>query len=101
MRLPVAPPIATARLWLTAALSVVAVIGGAYLLESHGYSWAAAALVAAGVAAGAARLLASGRADRRSANVREHEVPTQPRSHVHSLARPRHAARRWPLVHGR
>src|SRR5437870_1536260 len=41
MRLPVAPATTTARLWLAAAASA-AVIGGAYLLESHGRSWAAA-----------------------------------------------------------
>src|SRR2546429_5464093 len=50
MRLPVAPATAPARLWL-AAVASAAVIGGAYLLESHGHSWAAAGLVAAGVAA--------------------------------------------------
>src|SRR5437667_296512 len=70
MRLPVAPATATARLWL-AAVASAAVIGGAYLLESHGHSWAAAGLVAAGVAAGAARFLASSRADRRYARVLE------------------------------
>src|SRR5437016_12630243 len=79
MRLPVAPATATARLWL-AAVASAAVIGGAYLLESHGHSWAAAGLVAAGVAAGAARFLASSRADRRYARVLEHEVATQTRS---------------------
>ena len=98
MRLPVAPPTATARLWLTAALSVVAVIGGAYLLESHGYSWAAAALVAAGVAAGAARFLASSRADRRYAKVLENEVATQTRSLVDSLTATADAERRLRLV---
>src|SRR6266699_2678174 len=72
MRLPVAPATATARLWL-AAVASAAVDGGAYLLESHGHSWAAAGLVAAGVAAGAARLLASSRADRRYARVLEHD----------------------------
>src|SRR5881396_3180783 len=36
MRLPVAPATATARLWL-AAVASAAVIGGAYLLESHGH----------------------------------------------------------------
>ncbi len=85
MRLPVAPATATARLWL-AAVASAAVIGGAYLLESHGHSWAAAGLVAAGVAAGAARFLASSRADRRYAKVLEHEVATQTRSLVDSLA---------------
>src|SRR5438270_4385552 len=98
MRLPVAPPTATARLWLAAALSVVAVIGGAYLLESHGYSWAAAALVAAGVAAGAARFLASSRADRRYAKVLENEVATQTRSLVDSLTATADAERHLRLV---
>src|SRR5437667_985295 len=46
MRLPVAPATATARLWL-AAVASAAVIGGAYLLESHGHSWAAAERLAA------------------------------------------------------
>jgi len=98
MRLPVAPPTATARLWLAAALSVVAVISGAYLLESHGYGWAAAALVAAGVAAGAARFLASSRADRRYAKVLENEVATQTRSLVDSLTATADAERRLRLV---
>src|SRR5207245_4045333 len=84
MRLPVAPATATARLWL-AAVASAAVIGGAYLLESHGRTWAAAGLVAAGVAAGAARFLASSRADRRYAQVLEHAVATQPRSLVDSV----------------
>src|SRR5437764_1293139 len=41
MRLPVASLTAPLRLWLAAALCA-AVIGGAYLLGSHGYTWAAA-----------------------------------------------------------
>src|SRR5438309_10039196 len=97
MRLPVAPPTATTRLWLAAALSV-AVIGGAYLLESHGYSWTAAGLVAAGVAAGTARFLASSRADRRYAKVLENEVGTQTRSPVDSLTATADAERRLRLV---
>src|SRR6267143_186057 len=83
---------------LAAALSVVAVISGAYLLESHGYGWAAAALVAAGVAAGAARFLASSRADRRYAKVLENEVATQTRSLVDSLTATADAERRLRLV---
>src|SRR5881275_2180521 len=97
MRLPVAPATATARLWL-AAVASAAVIGGAYLLESHGRTWAAAGLVAAGVAAGAARFLASSRADRRYAKVLEHEVATQTRSLVDSLAATADAERHLRLV---
>src|SRR5438552_4070431 len=97
MRLPVAPATATARLWL-AAVASAAVIGGAYLLESHGRPWAAAGLVAAGVAAGAARFLASSRADRRYAKVLEHEVATQTRSLVDSLAATADAERHLRLV---
>src|SRR5438552_2121622 len=97
MRLPVAPATATARLWL-AAVASAAVIGGAYLLESHGHSWAAAGLVAAGVAAGAARFLASSRADRRYARVLEHEVATQTRSLVDSLAATADAERHLRMV---
>src|SRR5437660_448646 len=97
MRLPVAPATATARLWL-AAVASAAVIGGAYLLESHGHSWAAAGLVAAGVAAGAARFLASSRADRRYAGVLEHEVATQTRSLVDSLAATADAERHLRMV---
>src|SRR2546425_1383588 len=73
-------------------------MGGAYLLESHGHSWAAAGLVAAGVAAGAARFLASSRADRRYARVLEHEVATQTRSLVDSLAATADAERHLRLV---
>src|SRR5437870_8940135 len=97
MRLPVAPATATARLWL-AAVASAAVIGGAYLLESHGRTWAAAGLVAAGVAAGAARFLASSRADRRYARVLEHEVATQTRSLVDSLAATADAERHLRMV---
>src|SRR5881392_4016077 len=97
MRLPVAPATATARLWL-AAVASAAVIGGAYLLESHGRTWAAAGLVAACVAAGAARFLASSRADRRYAKVLEHEVATQTRSLVDSLAATADAERHLRLV---
>src|SRR6266480_5049296 len=85
MRLPVASPTAPLRLWLAAALSAAG-IGGAYLLGSHGHTWAAAGLVGAVVAAGAARFLASRRADRRYAKVLEQEVATQTRSLVDSLA---------------
>src|SRR5207302_11282429 len=92
MRLPVAPATATARLWL-AAVASAAVIGGAYLLESHGRTWAAAGLVAAGVAAGAARFLAASRAERRYAQVLEHEVATQTRCLAASLAGTAHAER--------
>src|SRR5437773_223839 len=97
MRLPVVPATATARLWL-AAVASAAVIGGAYLLESHGRTRAAAGLVAAGVAAGAARFLASSRADRRYAKVLEHEVATQTRSLVDSLAATADAERHLRLV---
>src|SRR5437899_6776060 len=97
MRLPVALATATARLWL-AAVASAAVIGGAYLLESHGHSWAAAGLVAAGVAAGAARFLASIRADRRYARGLEHEVATQTRSLVDSLAATADAQRHLRMV---
>src|SRR5207244_2351176 len=97
MRLPVAPATATARLWL-AAVASAAVIGGAYLLDSPGRTWAAAGLVAAGVAAGAARFLASSRADRRYAKVLEHEVATQTRSLVDSLAATAAAERHLRLV---
>src|SRR5213083_612553 len=97
MRLPVAPATPTARLWL-AAVASAAVIGGAYLLESHGRPWAAAGLVGAGLAAGAARFLASSRADRRYAKVLEHEVATQTRSLVDSLAATADAERHLRLV---
>src|SRR5207302_687579 len=97
MRLPVAPATATARLWL-AAVACAAVIGGAYLLEYHGRTWAAAWLVAAGVAAGTARFLASSRADRRYAKVLEHEVATQTRSLVDSLVGTADAERHLRLV---
>src|SRR2546429_5770036 len=60
MRLPVAPATAPARLWL-AAVASAAVIGGAYLLESHGHSWAAAGLVAAVGAGSVPRVLVGGR----------------------------------------
>src|SRR3989475_11079403 len=97
MGLPVAPAPAPARLWL-AAVASAAVIGGAYLLESHGHSWAAAGLVAAGVPAGADRFLASSRADRRYARVLEHEVATQTRSLVDSLAATADAERHLRMV---
>src|SRR5205814_6613044 len=97
MRLPVAPATTTARLWLAAAASA-AVIGGAYLLESHGRTWAAAGLVAAGVAAGAARFLASSRGDRRYAKVLEHVVATQTRSLVDSVGGTAAAERPLRLV---
>src|SRR5947207_14509053 len=97
MRLPVAPATATARLWL-AAVASAAVIGGAYLLESHGRTWAAAGLVAAGVAAGAARFLATSRAHRRYAKVREQEVATQTRSLGDSRAATAGAERHLRLV---
>jgi two-component system NtrC family sensor kinase len=90
-------PTATARLWLAAAASG-AVIGGAYLLESQGHTWAAAGLVAAGVAAGAVRFLMSSRADRRYAKVLENEVATQTRSLVDSLAATAAAERHLRLV---
>src|SRR2546429_5054971 len=61
MRLPVAPATAPARLWL-AAVASAAVIGGAYLLESHGRTWAAAGLVAAGVGGRAPPVLSASRA---------------------------------------
>src|SRR5437016_9569555 len=60
MRLPVAPATATARLWL-AAVASAAVIGGAYLLESHGRTWAAAGLVAAAVRGEVQRFGVAGR----------------------------------------
>src|SRR5207245_5333045 len=66
--------------------------------EPHGHSWAAAGLVAAGVAAGAARFLASSRADRRYARVLEHEVATQTRSLVDSLAATADAERHLRMV---
>src|SRR5436190_3815545 len=97
MRLPVASLTAPLRLWLAAALCA-AVIGGAYLLGSHGYTWAAAGLVGAVVAAGAARFLASRRADRRYAKVLEQEVATQPRTLVDSLAATAAAERHLRLV---
>src|SRR6059058_1593552 len=97
MRLPVASLTAPLRLWLAAALCA-AVIGGAYLLGSHGYTWAAAGLVGAVVAAGAARFLASRRADRRYAKVLEQEVATQTRSLVDSLAATAAAERHLRLV---
>src|SRR5947207_15858019 len=85
MRLPVASLTAPLRLWLGAALGA-AVLGGAYLLGSHGRTWAATGLVGAVLAAGAARFLASRRADRRYARGLEQEVATQTRSLVASLA---------------
>src|SRR5207302_9360062 len=97
MRPPVVPWTPTVRLWLAAALCAAG-IGGAYLLGSHGYTWAAAGVVAAGVAAGAARFLASSRADRRYAKVLEHEVATQTRSLVDSLAATADAERHLRLV---
>jgi len=74
------------------------VIVGAYLLETHGRTIAAAGLVGAGLAAGAARFLASSRADRRYAKVLEHEVATQTRSLVDSLAATADAERHLRLV---
>src|SRR2546429_3077188 len=97
MRLPVAPATAPARLWL-AAVASAAVIGGASLPDPPGRTGAAAGLVAAGVAAGAARFLASSRADRRYAKVLEHKVATQTRSLVDSLAATADAERHLRLV---
>src|SRR6266550_3534012 len=97
MRLPVASLTAPLRLWLAAALCAAG-IGGAYLLGSHGHTWAAAGLVGAVVAAGAARFLASRRADRRYAKVLEQEVATQTRSLVDSLAATAAAERHLRLV---
>src|SRR5437764_8963306 len=97
MRLPVASLTAPLRLWLGAALGA-AVLGGAYLLGSHGRTWAAAGLVGAVAAAGAARFLASRRADRRYAKGLEQEVATQTRSLVDSLAATAAAERHLRLV---
>src|SRR5256885_15174958 len=97
MRLPVASLTAPLRLWLGAALGA-AVLGGAYLLGSHGRTWAATGLVGAVLAAGAARFLASRRADRRYARVLEQEVATQTRSLVDSLAATAAAERHLRLV---
>src|SRR5213596_51934 len=98
MRLPVTLPAGTARFWVAAVAPSLAVIVGAYLLETHGRPWAAAGLVGAGLAAGAARFLASSRADRRYAKVLEHEVATQTRSLVDSLAATAAAERHLRLV---
>jgi len=97
MRLPVASLTAPLRLWLGAALGA-AVLGGAYLLGSHGRTWAATGLVGAVLVAGAARFLASRRADRRYARVLEQEVATQTRSLVDSLAATAAAERHLRLV---
>ena len=59
MRLLVALPAGTVRFWVAAAAPALAVIVGAYLLETHGRTSAAAALVAGGVAIAAGRFLAS------------------------------------------
>src|SRR2546427_4122240 len=83
MRLPVAPATAPARLWL-AAVASAAVMGGAYLLESHGRSWAAAGLVAAGVAARAAPVLPASRPARPPAPGPGHEGAPQTRPPVGS-----------------
>src|SRR5213083_930239 len=98
MRLPVTVPAGTARFWVAAVAPSLAVIVGAYLLETHGRTIAAAGLVGAGLAAGAARFLASSRADRRYAKVLEHEVATQTRSLVDSLAATADAERHLRLV---
>src|SRR5216117_1168559 len=98
MRLPVTLPAGTARFWVAAVAPSLAVIVGAYLLETHGRTIAAAGLVGAGLAAGAARFLASSRADRRYAKVLEHEVATQTRSLVDSLAATADAERHLRLV---
>src|SRR6184192_3874490 len=98
MRLPVTLPAGTARFWVAAVAPSLAVIVGAYLLETHGRTIAAAGLVGAGLAGGAARFLASSRADRRYAKVLEHEVATQTRSLVDSLAATADAERHLRLV---
>src|SRR3989475_151021 len=98
MRLPVALPAGTARFWVAAAVSALAVIVGAYLLETHGRTIAAAALVAGGVAIAAGRFLVSHRADRRYAKVLESEVATQTRSLMDSLAATAGAERNLRLV---
>src|SRR5256885_9719207 len=97
MRPPVASLTAPLRLWVAGALRG-GVVGGAYLLGSQGYTWAATGLVGAVLAAGAARFLASRRADRRYARVLEQEVATQTRSLVDSLAATAAAERHLRLV---
>src|SRR2546423_15538666 len=93
MRLPVASLTAPLRLWLGAALGA-AVLGGAYLLGSHGRTWAATGLVGAVLVARAAPVLAARRAGRRHATVVGQEVGTPTRPLVGSLggtpAAPRH-----------
>src|SRR5213594_2027198 len=98
MRLPVTLPAGTARFWVAAVAPSLAVIVGAYLLETHGRTIAAAALVAAGVAIAAGRFFASRRADRRYAKVLESEVATQTRSLMDSLAATAAAERNLRLV---
>src|SRR3989454_5883036 len=98
MRLPVALPAGTARFWVAAAVPALAVIVGAYLLETHGRTIAAAALVAGGMAIAAGRFLVSHRADRRYAKVLESEVATQTRSLMDSLAATAGAERNLRLV---
>src|SRR6266568_540466 len=98
MRLRVALPAGTVRFWVAAAAPALAVILGAYLLETHGRTSAAAALVAGGVAIAAGRFLASRRADRRYAKVLESEVATQTRSLMDSLAATAGAERNLRLV---
>src|SRR6266702_2206520 len=98
MRLLVALPAGTVRFWVAAAAPALAVIVGAYLLETHGRTSAAAALVAGGVAIAAGRFLASRRADRRYAKVLESEVATQTRSLMDSLAATAGAERNLRLV---
>src|SRR5881296_4137610 len=98
MRLPVTLPAGTARFWVAAVAPSLAVIVGAYLLETHGRTIAAAALVAAGVAIAAGRFFASRRADRRYAKVLESEVATQTRSLMDSLAATAAAERNLRMV---
>src|SRR5207244_6350529 len=96
--LPVTLPAGTARFWVAAVAPSLAVIVGAYLLETHGRTIAAAALVAAGVAIAAGRFFASRRADRRYAQVLESEGATQTRSLLDPLAATAAAERNLRLV---
>src|SRR2546428_3547954 len=86
MRLPVALPAGTARFWVAAAVPALAVIVGAYLLETHGRTIAAAALVAGGMANAASRFLVSHRDDRRYPTAIDNDVETQTPSLMVSLA---------------
>src|SRR5439155_882326 len=91
MRLPVAPATATARLWL-AAVASAAVIGGAYLLESHGRTWAAAGLGAArgGVPRGGATVRGGGPAGGRDQRLERHAIRPGARARRgHTGPRPR------------